>query len=485
MKRVILLLLTLLFSSITTVAYAEDVFIHHQGYGNTHQKWKNRLEDAGHTVTMGTSLPTDTTSYEQMYDIRYSNANALTTSEKNAYKALLARGGSLFLNTENPHSNHQTRNTGIASFIQTDLGGGTVTYSSSYGGNGTQWNTSHSYVDGMSGTWTVPAPGILSAVGDGDWLIKDANGNILAAVWYGEDLNNAYSDGIVFVFTDINYASHSAYYTNNNKAFMNALRTALASGWTQPTTAVTISSAQTTKRTAAINASIENGCNICIVQSGANPTINIQQDGEDNFIVDKDWSGPATLTGDNLVLTVKQGNVTTTGSSDENGIGLFINGNNTNLTISQGDHANDQGEHKMVVDITGNSNVMNLTQYDGGTLSKHFFEADIDGGSNNFTVTQKDNGQKTMFLDVNGNSNEGTFIQEDTGTHYLDVTLDADHEVNITQRGSGNHGARVDLDGYSTDFDLIQQGSSAQYYSLDNTCSNALGCTINTTQGTQ
>ena len=168
----------------------------------------------------------------------------------------------------------------------------------------------------MSGTWTVPAPGILSAVGDGDWLIKDANGNILAAVWYGEDLNNAYSDGIVFVFTDINYASHSAYYTNNNKAFMNALRTALASGWTQPTTAVTISSAQTTKRTAAINASIENGCNICIVQSGANATINIQQNGEDNFIVDKDWSGPATLTGDNLVLTVKQGNVTTTGSSD-------------------------------------------------------------------------------------------------------------------------------------------------------------------------
>ena len=90
-----------------------------------------------------------------------------------------------------------------------------------------------------------------------------------------------------------------------------------------------------------------------------------------------------------------------------------------------------------------------------------------------------------MFLDVNGNSNEGPFIQEDTGTHYLDVTLDADHDVNITQRGSGNHGARVNLDGYSTDFDLIQQGSSAQYFNLDNTCSNALGCTINTTQGTQ
>ena len=70
MKRVILLLLILIFSSITTVAYAEDVFILHQGYGNTHQKWKNRLEDAGHTVTMGNSLPNVTTSYEQIFDIR-------------------------------------------------------------------------------------------------------------------------------------------------------------------------------------------------------------------------------------------------------------------------------------------------------------------------------------------------------------------------------------------------------------------------------
>ena len=90
-----------------------------------------------------------------------------------------------------------------------------------------------------------------------------------------------------------------------------------------------------------------------------------------------------------------------------------------------------------------------------------------------------------MFLDVNGNSNTGTFIQEDVGTHYLDITLDANHDVSITQRGNGNHAARVDLDGYSTDFDLIQQGNTSQNYTLDNTCSNALGCTINTTQGTQ
>ena len=75
MKRVILLLLISIFSSITTIAYAEDVLIIHQGYANSHIKWKNRLEDAGHTVTSvqvgsnGSSFPSDTTSYEQIYDL--------------------------------------------------------------------------------------------------------------------------------------------------------------------------------------------------------------------------------------------------------------------------------------------------------------------------------------------------------------------------------------------------------------------------------
>ena len=489
MKQVILLLLILIFSSITTIAYAEDVLIIHEGYANSHSKWKNRLEDAGHTVTSvnitSASFPSNTTSYEQIFDLIGPPPHLLTSSMETAYKALLARGGTLYLQTENPGCCN-TRNQNIIDFIENELGGGTITYNSStstgYSSNSiTQHNSNESWLSGFSGTGTFSLAGILTGIGNGTWFAKDGNGNIVGAVWYGSDLSSAYT-GKVIVITDINFNSHSTYYTNNNKNWMNAMSTMLASTYNSD---VSISAAQSTKRTAAMNASRENGCNVCIIQSGANANIDILQDGNGNFIVDEDWSGPARITGDNLVLNIKQGNVTTTGSSDENGIGLYINGNNTNLTISQGDHANDQGEHKIILDINGASNVINLTQYDGGTLSKHFFEGHIDGGSNNLTITQKDNGQKTFFLDVNGNDNEGTFIQEDTGTHYLDVTLDADHEVNITQRGSGNHGARVDLDGYSTDFDLIQQGSTAQNYEIDNTCSNALGCTINTTQGTQ
>ena len=132
MKRVILLLLIFIFSS--TTVYAEDVFILHQGYGNTHQKWKNRLEDAGHTVTMGNSLPSVTTSYEQIFDIRYSYN--LSSAEETAYKALLARGGTLYLQGENPHSTLNPRNQNITEFIKDELGGGNVVYNSStYSGN--------------------------------------------------------------------------------------------------------------------------------------------------------------------------------------------------------------------------------------------------------------------------------------------------------------------------------------------------------------
>ena len=484
MKWLIILLLLSFSSLFSSVAYAEDVLIIHQGYANSHIKWKNRLEDAGHTVTSvqvgsnGSSFPSDTTSYEQIYDLINLPYHLVTGSIETAYKALLARGGTLYLQMENPGC-CVSRNTNIMDFIE-DVGGGSLSYSSSYSSNSiTQHNSNESWLSGFSGTVTFSLAGILTGIGNGTWFAKDGNGNIVGAVWYGSDLSSSYTGKIV-VITDINYNSHSTYYTNNNKNWMNAMRTMLASTYN---TAVSITSAQATIKSTAQNATLAQG--IFITQVGDNFTVSIRQTGDGNFIGDIDWSGNAIITGDDVTLTIKQGNVTTVGSSDDNGLCLAINGNSTNVTVNQGDHANDKGEHRAIIDITGTSNVVNLTQYDGGTLAKHFFSLDVDGNSNNLTITQKDNNGKTMFLDINGNSNIGIFIQEDVGTHYLDVTLDANHDVSITQRGNGNHAARINLAGYSTDFDLIQQGNTSQNYTLDNTCGNALGCTISTTQGTQ
>ena len=303
MKVVILLLSILLFSSIT---YAEDVLIVHQNYNNSHSKWKNRLEDAGHTVTMvnivSSSFPTDTTSYEQIYDVRYSYN--LTSAQETAYKALLARGGTLYLQGDNPGCCN-SRNQNIIDFIEDELGGGTITYggSGTYSSNSiTQHNTNESWLSSFSGTVTFAAGGVLTAIGNGTWFAKDGSGKIVGAVWYGDDLSNSYT-GKVIVITDINFNSHSSYYTTTNRDWMNAMRTMLASTYNS---GVAITASQTTTKNAAINATRSSTDNVYITQTGAGTTIDIFQDGTGNFIVDTDWSGPAILNGDNQVLNVDQ-----------------------------------------------------------------------------------------------------------------------------------------------------------------------------------
>ena len=489
MKRAIIALLLLFSINSITQAYAEDVLIVHQGYANSHQKWKNRLEDAGHTVTSvqvgsdGSNFPSNTTSYEQIYDLINLPTHQVTGAIETAYKALLARGGTLYLQTDNPGCCN-TRNQNIVDFIQDELGGGTVDYNSStstgYSSNSiTVHNTDESWLSGFSGTVTFSAGGILTSIGNGTWFAKDGNGNIVGAVWYSSDLSSTYT-GKVVVITDINYNSHSSYYTNNNKNWMNAMRTMLASTYNA---AVSITSSQSTTKTTAFNKTVTKST-VYISQSGANFTSEIKQAGENNFIMDVDWDGAATIAGDSITLTVHQGNVSTTGNSDDNGLGLAISGNSNNITVKQGDRDNDQGSHRAIIDVNGNSNVVSLDQKDYGTLSKHFFELDLDGDSNNITAVQKNNSQKTMFIDVNSDSNTLLLTQQNIGLMYLDLTLnDNGHDVTITQKDQGDHAARVTLGGYSTDFDLLQQGNTTQNYELNNTCSNALGCTINVTQG--
>ena len=68
MKQVITVLLILIYASI---AYTDDVFILGDSTsGNTDNKWKNRLENDGHTVSnISTTLPSDVSSYEQIFCI--------------------------------------------------------------------------------------------------------------------------------------------------------------------------------------------------------------------------------------------------------------------------------------------------------------------------------------------------------------------------------------------------------------------------------
>ena len=108
-----------------STALAEDVYIHHQNYGNTHSKWKNRLEDANHTVTSSTNIATNFSGIEQYYDLRYSS-NSLPTD---GLKTILSNGGTVILNGEN--TNFGTRNGQIQTFIRDVTSDNSITYSTS------------------------------------------------------------------------------------------------------------------------------------------------------------------------------------------------------------------------------------------------------------------------------------------------------------------------------------------------------------------
>ena len=251
---------------------------------------------------------------------------------------------------------------------------------------------------------------------------------------------------------------------------------------TDPT--ITITSAQQTTVNSAKSAT-GNGVNMNV--DGDSNTLNIEQHGENNFIIGSDWSSTATITGDNNTLNVDQGNVTTSGSSGNNGLGIDITGDTNTVSVSQGDYATDSGDHRIMVDIDGSTNTLNLSQRnDGNANSEHYMSLDLDSSQNVISMQQLNDGDKFLFLDVDNNNNTVDINQSGSGSHYLDLHLESGsyaHDVDISQTGTGSHGARINLDGYSTDFDLQQQGSTDQNYSVDMTCGTANGCAVSTTQG--
>ena len=478
--KIIILIFSLI--SVTKIVYADDAVIVHQNLGNTHSKWKNRLEADSHNVTSGTTLPSDVSSYEILIDLTYTSA--ISSANETKMETVLSNGGTVVLIGENSNSFFHNRNNSIQAVLRQWTGDNNITYSTTeyigYDGDDEELSDTN-ILSSLPGDWdffNVAAAGVISNLGSGgEYIAKNSDGQIGVATWRGSALTSNYSSGVVIVITDINHASSSTYYTTDNREFLTALIDDLIQqNGTNRSSSVAITSSQTSTLNTAIGTTNTNL--IWIEQTGDNSDIDIYQDGTGNFVVDTDWSGAAILNGDNQVLNVDQ-------ITNDNGLGLGMVGDNINVTAAQGTSGTNGG-HKAIIDIDAASNVVGLTQYDGGTLSKHFALIDVDGASNNIQVTQRDNGQKVLFMDVDIISGDIDILQKDTGTHYLELNLtgSAQHDVDITQQGTGDHAARVTLGGgYATDFDLNQQGSTDQSYELNSTCSNALGCTVNVTQG--
>jgi hypothetical protein len=172
-------------------------------------------------------------------------------------------------------------------------------------------------------------------------------------------------------------------------------------------------------------------------------------------------------------------------------------GHNTNITIT-GD-GNDvyilqagTGGHYSGISITGNTNNVDVNQT-SNVGARHYLETTIIGSSNLVNLRQSDS-SKTQIINVTGNLNNISTNQKGTGSHFIDLIVSGDgHLANVVQDGTGNHEARIVLDGTQPwNFNLNQNGSISQKYSLphdmsDNsvvlgTCNTIGGCNLSINQ---
>ena len=388
-------------------------------------------------------------------------------------KTILSNGGTVVLNGEN--TNFGTRNGQIQTFIRDVTSDNSITYSTSlnidYTGTNEQLSTT-TVLSSLPNNWSYlnfAFGGVISNLGtNGKCLAANGQGRCGVALFDGDALDSSYSGGKVIIITDINYASHSQYYTNDNKEFLNALISDVTTSTvvTITTTQSGITSSQQTEVNTAKNKSQTNNA-IYLTQSGDGLDLDIVQDGTDNLITGSDLTNAGSISGTNNEITLTQKNA-------GNVLGIDVNGNTNDVDVWQ------DTEQNAVVNITGNSNTLDLEQLHLNNNGEHFSKVTVNGNSNNMTIDQKETGDKILFLDVDG-SNNVQVDQKGTGNHFLDINLTDSHTVDVTQDGSGSHNATIHLSGNPSSVTLTQDSSNNQNYHLQQSCSSS-SCSATVTQ---
>ena len=377
---------------LVSMAKADTALIYHSSYSDAHTNVKSQLEADGYTVTLSTSgaiadnLYThniDGTSggYDVVVDLKYNNN--IGSNGKARYQSFVQAGGVLIVTGEN-ETNFSSRNNNIEGLISNKFGGsltmGNVTGYVNYL-NSTYTNSS---IDSGSNMFYIAGGASLS--GDGEWVAKIGS-TVVWMVWEGDDLPTGY-DGAVYVTGDINQftSSYMANGCTTNCTAMNLVRDAVEYSVPSATPQAAITtSQQTTVNTT--RSKTQAGNKIYMTQSGSGIDLDIVQDGDDNLIIGTDLTNPATITGDNIELTITQKN-------NDNVLGIDINGNSNDVDIWQ------DTSQRAIVDITGASNTVDLEQLHLTGSGAHHSSINVAGNSNTITIDQKETGDKILFLDV-------------------------------------------------------------------------------------
>jgi hypothetical protein len=233
------------------------------------------------------------------------------------------------------------------------------------------------------------------------------------------------------------------------------------------------------------------GNRIDLYSDGSGNSVTIEQVGNFNRVQGLGGAGTnARVAGFGTSVDIKQGDTL----SGRNLIELHVQGNGNNVTISQARNTttgaqdgSESGGHIARLSVTGDVGTYIVRQgNDGGASSGHFLNYTMSGSGGTHRVTQSNNGEKLAFINISGNNNNETVVQSGTGNHFLDLSLTGNgNSANVTQTGSAAHKATISLinAGGPSNATLIQQGSTAQIYSITQQCANLNGCSVSVTQG--
>ena len=112
---------------------------------------------------------------------------------------------------------------------------------------------------------------------------------------------------------------------------------------------------------------------------------------------------------------------------------MTINGNSNSVTINQGTVTTPIGKNLAEVSVTGDNNVVSLTQQQGSKYA----EIITNGLGNQISAQQKDAGGKSLFINALGNANNISTLQQGTANHFLDISAPfGGVTASVTQLGS-------------------------------------------------
>lgn len=206
-------------------AHADNVLIIDANYNNVNTNVQSRLQAAGHTVTITSDVslvPTGTGTYQQVWDLRYSNA--LSAGEVTKYTSFITAGGFAYFVTENPGC-CMSRNNSIASLV-TGLGGGSTQIGPGWADNvNTNMNTTY-MTQGITVNYLAVAAIVNSS---GIPLIQDGQGNVSGMSWIGRAgaLGSGVTGTIVTV-ADVNWLSEA--YGAQNQTALDDIITGIVAG---------------------------------------------------------------------------------------------------------------------------------------------------------------------------------------------------------------------------------------------------------------